>query len=57
MVPVGDPILASGSMVLDRQITPLLSSQRINGTLPSYNHVRNVNSIVSSDHGKIISNF
>lgn len=56
ILPLGDPILGSVNIIPDRQLTPLLSVQRVNGTLPSYSTVRNT-SIISSEQGKTINNF
>lgn len=56
MVPVRDPTLASSSLGLDQQLTPLLPSKQINGTLPSYNTMR-VAPLLNPDHGKTINNF
>lgn len=56
MVPVRDPTLASSSLGLDQQLTPLLPTKQINGTLPSYNTMR-VAPMLNPDHGKTINNF
>lgn len=56
LIPINDPTLGSVNLGSDRQMTPVLSTQRINGTIPAYNAMRNT-SLVSSDHGKTINNF
>uniref|UniRef100_A0A336LIZ9 CSON003702 protein n=1 Tax=Culicoides sonorensis TaxID=179676 RepID=A0A336LIZ9_CULSO len=49
MVPVRDPTLASSSLGLDQQLTPLQPAKQINGTLPSYNSMR-LAPMLNSDH-------
>lgn len=57
LLPLGDPTLGSVNIGADHQLAPMMTTpQRINGTLPAYNTMRNT-SIVSSEHGKTINNF
>lgn len=57
LLKLNDPTLGSVNYGPDRQLTPLLATQRTNGSLPSYTSMLGSTSMARSEHGKTINNF